>query len=1026
MGAEVWVLSPGLQWPVPRTEPGRGNSIESPRTADKHGGYLPFQRRNEQSGDSDGDQSSEDGDKHETVPDAADLKYVEVESRDAVAGACAKLYDLKMFPNENSTAILRAPLCLALSEPESAASASLEYTVYVPTEDIGKMEKMLPLGGAFAPNDNLTLMIGLMFYINIAGQPYAKGIDVSLLAVSFLIFDVGYALLIILIMWVFPKGWIGLIIGLVSVFYGVRISDSASSISVPRYITTSKADKLLTALLPAEGFFAVLRIAFLARDYEGGTGWSVVTRNVLDVDNITILEIWLAMFACDIVMVFLACYLHNVLPWSTDNPQRPLFFLAPNYWNPKGTVSIEGATPSQQNPARFEEIPADIRPIIIANNITKMYGKKPALSAVDFRVYESKVTVLLGHNGAGKTTLMSILTGKQAPSSGIAKVCGFNVATHSGEVRKLVSFCQQNDIFFDDLTVIDNLIYFASLKGAASKDVYEAVGSALRLVGLEDKTPSYPSELSGGMKRRLSIAITFATDPKLLILDEPTAGTDPQTRRGIWDALQIKAKTKSLLISSHDMDEADAIGDHIIIMASGKVICSGSTAFLKKACGVGYKLTIAKTPGALQLPKVLAVIQRAAPEATVDDEKQAEVVITLRTLDYKDFPAMFQTLESSSRTLGIASMGVTVSTMRDAYLKINLEWSPEGKAREVPVDEQDIDNVCRAVEKKRTITRSFYALFVKRLVILARNWWLLLGMSVLPLLLLLATRDLSIQRPGSAGGDLGSTFPAAIDLGTHFAGSEVIFQETLPNELSTQVRLLVESEGCTLRPAKDAREELRRLARDDIRRYITTYPVAFAFEPDRMGLLANPTSMITTPIAINLMSTAILRALTGKPAERIDATLTHIKVRSKTALHELNAFRSDVSSSWRILPALVYSLGFAVLAAFPVDERLGGARDVQLMTGMSGAFFIFVHLVFDMFYYVVYMSLFGAVHFSLSNYSVTTAGNFALMFLSAAPAIIGMAYVIAERAETSGGAMSSAVQWVYIGGTAASGLNPEQ
>lgn len=134
-------------------------------TADKHGGYLSFPRRNEQSGDSDGDQSSEGGDKHETVPDAADLKYVEVESRDAVAGACAKLYDLKMFPNENSTAILRAPLCLALSEPESAASASLEYTVYVPTEDVGKMEKMLPLGGAFAPNDNLTLAIGYQFMI---------------------------------------------------------------------------------------------------------------------------------------------------------------------------------------------------------------------------------------------------------------------------------------------------------------------------------------------------------------------------------------------------------------------------------------------------------------------------------------------------------------------------------------------------------------------------------------------------------------------------------------------------------------------------------------------------------------------------------------------------------------------------------------------------------------------------------------------------------------------------------------------
>ncbi|XP_075535302.1 uncharacterized protein LOC142570881 [Dermacentor variabilis] len=116
--------------------------------------------------------------------------------------------------------------------------------------------------------------------------------------------------------------------------------------------------------------------------------------------------------------------------------------------------------------------------------------------------------------------------------------------------------------------------------------------------------------------------------------------------------------------------------------------------------------------------------------------------------------------------------------------------------------------------------------------------------------------------------------------------------------------------------------------------------------------------MLTTPMAINLMSTAMLRALTGKPSERIDATLTHLKVRSSSAVGDLRAYRYEVSNYWSSVSILVYTLGLDVLAAFPADERLGGARNVQLMTSMSvsGAFFIFAHLVFDMLYCVVYVA----------------------------------------------------------------------
>ncbi|KAH8036677.1 hypothetical protein HPB51_003929 [Rhipicephalus microplus] len=259
-------------------------------------------------------------------------------------------------------------------------------------------------------------------------------------------------------------------------------------------------------------------------------------------------------------------------------------FVKASYWRLESEDTAEEVVKAHRDASRFEALPPDSKVVIAINNLTKVYGYKPALNGVDLKVYDSKITVLLGHNGAGKTTLMSILTGVQAPTSGVAIVCGFNVTKQRYQVRQRVSFCQQTDIFFEDLTCSENLLYFGSLKGVHGRRLAESVRDTLKLVGLQDKSGSMPRQLSGGMKRRMSIAMTLVSEPELVILDEPTAGMDPETRRNVWDALQDVAKKRTLLLSSHDMEEADAIADQIVMMASGTVICSGSTAFLKKAC----------------------------------------------------------------------------------------------------------------------------------------------------------------------------------------------------------------------------------------------------------------------------------------------------------------------------------------------------------------------------------------------------------------------------------------------------------
>ncbi|KAK8757683.1 hypothetical protein V5799_004684 [Amblyomma americanum] len=492
---------------------------------------------------------------------------------------------------------------------------------------------------------------------------------------------------------------------------------------------------------------------------------------------------------------------------------------------------------------------------------------------------------------------------------------------------------------------------------------------------------------------------------------------DPETRRNVWDTLQNVAKERTLVLSSHDMDEADAIGDQVVIMASGKVICSGSTAFLKKACGVGYKITLVKDPKVFKLKEVLAVVEKAVPTATVEDEKKGEVTIALKTLDYKSFPAMFGTLEGTSKKLGIAKIGVSVASMKDVYLKINMDWAPEGKAQESPVEKKDIDAVVAPITKQRTAVRVFIALFIKRFFSLIRSWGILLGFVLLPLgLLALIGWQQPLPSLASQQESAGMTKAIPLSFGAHYSGSPVVVGESPATKLSETLRILMESEGASVRKTTDVGKELGPIAKEDFHRYISTYPMAVGFKNDNITLMQNPTSSISLPILLNLVTTAKLREVLAQPLAHISASIAFITGKYKSAGVAIIQYRVQVWLYWAVLPALSYSLAFAIYAVFPVPERLGGGRDVQIMTGMSGVEFVFAHLVFDMIYHALLSGCWVLVHFAFSEYSANTAGNYYLAFLLSGPAFIGMAYLIAERAVSVGGAISSLLLWVYLGG----------
>lgn len=217
-----------------------------------------------------------------------------------------------------------------------------------------------------------------------------------------------------------------------------------------------------------------------------------------------------------------------------------------------------------------------------------------AVNGINLTIYEGQITAILGHNGAGKSTLFNILTGLTAPTSGTAYVFGYDIRDPNDMtmIRRMTGVCPQHDILFENLSAREHLYFFAAVRGIPSHNLKHEVMKTLRDVDLHESEDKRVKNLSGGQKRKLSVGIAIIGDPKIIILDEPTAGVDPYSRRHMWSILQNIKHGKVILLTTHFMDEADILADRKAVVSKGRLRCCGSSLFLKNKFGIGYHLTL--------------------------------------------------------------------------------------------------------------------------------------------------------------------------------------------------------------------------------------------------------------------------------------------------------------------------------------------------------------------------------------------------------------------------------------------------
>ena len=229
---------------------------------------------------------------------------------------------------------------------------------------------------------------------------------------------------------------------------------------------------------------------------------------------------------------------------------------------------------------------------LCVEGLTKNYKELKAVDNISFSVSRGEVFGLLGPNGAGKTTAIRMLCGLIKADSGSVTVDGLSMSSAYESIKKLIGLCPQEIVIWELLTCFEQLKFAGISYGLTPKLAKDRAESLLHTLGLWDKRNKYAKTLSGGMQRRLNIALAMVHDPELIILDEPQAGLDPQSRILVRDFIRQLAKNKTVILTTHDMDEADRLSDRVAIIDHGKILLMDTPDKLKARSGAGDILQI--------------------------------------------------------------------------------------------------------------------------------------------------------------------------------------------------------------------------------------------------------------------------------------------------------------------------------------------------------------------------------------------------------------------------------------------------
>ncbi|CAF3818339.1 unnamed protein product [Rotaria sp. Silwood1] len=673
----------------------------------------------------------------------------------------------------------------------------------------------------------------------------------------------------------------------------------------------------------------------------------------------------------------LSWYLEKVFPGEYGIPQDWNFLFKRDYWRKETTetqiYAFDNHAATLTRPAaslaRTNSIGA---PVIHVDRLVKKFGPdKIAVNEVSFDLYENQITSLLGPNGSGKTTIFNCLIGIYKQTSGTITIenengIDYDTRNNIEILRKSMGYCPQHDILFDLLTIEEQIQFYASARGFA-KYKQQISNEMIHLVNLENSKHSFCNSLSGGMKRRLSLACAFVGNTKIILLDEPSSGLDPSNRRLLWDWLRTMKEGKTLLLTTHFMEESDALSDRIMIISNGVIQADGTSAKLKEQYGSGYKLIINKQNN-YDTNDIENELRIYLPKLTIEsDIPNGDVIFRTNQQPNNQFVQALRQLDVMKVQNRIKNYGVQNSTMDDVFLKITKETKDENDSGTTSVNIEHIDEQCRYVFNERQFFHGWryylsqlHGLIIKTLLVRYRRWGLTLFILLLPIVYNLLSNIISRSKNAS------DTFK----METNLLNPQTILYNVDPIiENYFQAAIGSKSNDLILEQRSENITEMNKyIWQKRINRPYTYTDIYLGFQvPAPQGntykIQTLSSNLISGYEIISIASNIFYKYVLNDTSASIQTTLIYKKTGNLTiepTIGSLLNVLSIASCFLKVLPAslildvFVFYMIFLYTTIFLVSERKDSFLSLLNISGLHPAFYWLFNYLFDILTYVIW------------------------------------------------------------------------
>lgn len=563
-----------------------------------------------------------------------------------------------------------------------------------------------------------------------------------------------------------------------------------------------------------------------------------------------------------------------------------------------------------------------------------------------------------------------MLVGLYSPSYGTASINGFDIQIDPKEAFNSLGICPQQNILFNDLTVEEHLKFFCMLKGMFDEDtIKKEIARYSTLMNFQYMLNMKSQELSGGMKRKLSVAIALCGNSKILILDEPTSGLDPGARRELWNILLNEKRNRTILLTTHSMEEAEVLGDRIAILNEGILRTVGSSFFLKQKFGTGYRVTIVKGKN-FNSQKILDLIKTFTPSSYLESENKTKAVFVIDERQVKFFEALFKALEENFKTLEIENFSCSLSSLEDVFIKLGNENKKSEENDQIP---QEIRRKSRKVQGLKVSIYQINAILIKKFWVFVKSWKMLFCMTFFSILILLIfSAKLEVVTDERK---LKFTLESYDEAYTILEGKGSKFALKYEKLLSTKSHL-IKTEEKVLRIAQ-------KISKENFGKFYKKYLIGGSFNSNSATAWFNGQSYHTMPLSLNEVYRAIVKSIKN---DSYDISVYNQPLMPHLGSDSFGEIFEDLVSS--LNTALLLFALFILLTHWPfvftthyVTERETQGKLLQFISGMNPFIYWIISFLFDLIIFFIICCFLMAFAMYTGKLLIMSWGGYVLLLI---------------------------------------------